>query len=95
MATQARVQKINRSPLSFYNEADNIKAGYIKKDDFQLYINPDNIWIGKDNKYPNGVMIGKVKYNMENNSEDIHAEKSSSFEVFPLILWFDETYEGN
>lgn len=87
--------KNNRSPLSFYNEADNIKAGYIKKDDFQLYINPDNIWIGKDNKYPNGVMIGKVKYNMENDSEDIHAEKSSSFEVFPLILWFDETYEGN
>lgn len=79
----------------FYDEKGNkdqgTKAGYINQSN-QLYIDPTK-WIGTDGKYPNGAMIGQMRFNVYGGTADLQTTNNVS--VFPLIIWFDETYEGN
>lgn len=90
--------KGSRLPMAIHMDGG-AQAGYIDPQTFQLKITPNNIWIGNDNKYPFGIMIGKIKYNLVNDIQGIHDSpldsSKPSYEVFPLIIWFDETYEGN
>lgn len=90
--------KGSRLPMAIHVDGG-AQAGYIDPKSYQLKIMPNDIWIGNDGKYPSGIMIGKVKYNLVNDIQGIHSEPTDplkpSYEVFPLIIWFDETYEGN
>lgn len=89
------VTKTDNSPMRFYDEKGNkdqgTKAGYINQSN-QLYIDPTK-WIGTDGKYPNGAMIGQMRFNVYGGTADLQTTNNVS--VFPLIIWFDETYEGN
>lgn len=94
------VTKTDNSPMRYYN-ADGLqdtqkkKAGYIDGTSHQLTINPD-VWIGKDGKYPNGVMRGQMRFNMLNDKKDLQANKNGiTVSQYHLYIWLDETYEGN
>ena len=94
----------SRVPLCYYDtkgstssdvDTKGIKAGYINgNNNKQIWIDPTK-WIGTDGKYPNGVVIGDIRYDLDGNVSNIHAEKGSALGYYPLYLWFDETYEGN
>ena len=92
-----------RVPLCYYDTAnkDNPgpgdltkKAAYIDPTTHQIVINAEK-WKGKDGLYPNGVVIGEIRYTDDGNANKIHNDGSLKTKGFPLFLWFDETYEGN
>ncbi len=91
------VTKTDNSPMRFYDDSGNqgqgIKAGYINRSN-QLYIDPVK-WLGTDGKYPNGAMLGQMRFNILGNAADLQASPNQSVSQYPLIIWFDETYEGN
>lgn len=84
----------------------NTKAGYIDATSKQIVVNPEK-WKGADNLYPNGAVIGDIRFDYDGNANIIHngievdkkngegKEKIQANSYFSLILWFDETYEGN
>lgn len=91
-----------RVPLCYYNTNNvpnpgagdlSIKAGYIDAATKQVVINP-NKWIGADGLYPCGAVLGETKYDLNGDANQIH-NGSSTLSYYSLILWFDETYEGN
>ena len=94
----------SRVPLCYYDatgstssdvDTKGIKAGYINgNSNKQIWIDPTK-WIGADGKYPNGVVIGDIRYDLNGNVANIHATSGSASGYYPLYLWFDETYEGN
>jgi hypothetical protein len=92
----------SRAPMSYYKaeanwevDTQNTKAGYINAaNNKQLWIDPSK-WIGTDGLYPNGVVIGDIRYDFEGKVENIHASDGSAKGYYPLYLWFDESYEGN
>ena len=86
MITSAqRIRNMNGLSMPGYINGNNNK---------QIWIDPTK-WIGTDGKYPNGVVIGDIRYDLDGNVSNIHAEKGSALGYYPLYLWFDETYEGN
>lgn len=94
----------SRVPLCYYDtsgstssdvDTKGIKAGYINgNNNKQVWIDPTK-WIGTDGKYPNGVVIGDIRYDLDGKVSNIHAKDGSALGYYPLYLWFDETYEGN
>lgn len=101
-----------RLPLCYYDVADipnpgpgdlAQKAGYIDPNIKNLVIDPEK-WKGADGLYPNGAMIGEIRFDYEGNAQRIHNNKKTETDLngtpqansyYPLIIWFDETYEGN
>jgi len=95
--------KTDRTPMRYYDEqgASTInngkKAGYLDVENGtpKLVIIPEK-WKGADNKYAYGAMLSQIKYNTTSNKKEIGGSGSAdSNPVYPLIIWFDETYEGN
>ena len=74
----------------------NKKACYLDQDEVKLVVIPDKIK-GKDNQYAYGAMLAQLRYNIKNDIMDAlkATTDNPSNPVFPLIIWFDETYEGN
>ena len=77
----------SRVPLCYYDtkgstssdvDTKGIKAGYINgNNNKQIWIDPTK-WIGTDGKYPNGVVIGDIRYDLDGNVSNIHAEDRKS-----------------
>lgn len=91
----------SRTPMSYYEssgnygiDTQNTKAGYISGNNKNIWIDSSK-WIGTDGLYPNGVVIGDIRFDPEGKVENIHAETGNAKAYYPLYLWFDETYEGN
>ena len=97
------VTKTKKDPMRYYNEQGipnitdlNKKACYLDQDEVKLVVIPDKIK-GKDNQYAYGAMLAQLRYNIKNDIMDAlkATTDNPSNPVFPLIIWFDETYEGN
>lgn len=96
------VTKTNRTPMRYYNDQGKAditdtskKAGYLDAKSPQIVIIPEK-WKGADGKYAYGAMLAQIKYNIKNNTTELVGKNNTvSNPVFPLIIWFDETYEGN
>lgn len=97
------VSSSTNTPFRYYNHKDengaidlgnNIKAAYIMpigNGQHKLVINSE-VWKAQDNKYPNGAVLGEMRFTLNGNMNE---DKNTFVTQCPLIIWLDETYEGN
>lgn len=83
-----------RSPLSFYDNTNlSQPLGYVDNKDLSVVINPGK-WKDADGVYANGVFIGRMSCTMDGNKDNLAPSGGESAEklVFPLAIWFDESF---
>lgn len=93
------------TPFRYYNHEtgnvdinSNTKAAYIQpigNGQYELVINGD-VWKGSDNKFANGAVMGRMRFNLANTPKQLNSTGSKdNVTQYSLFIWFDETYEGN
>ena len=81
-----------RAPMSYYDNTNlNQALGYVNKDDLSVTINP-NKWKDENGTYAKGVLIGRMSFVTDGKQADLGNDNTTKNQIFPLAIWFDESF---
>lgn len=82
-----------RAPMSYYDNAQNLSQalGYVNNKDLSVVINPGK-WKDSEGVYANGVFIGRMSFVTDGKQADLANDGTTKNQIFPLAIWFDESF---
>lgn len=82
-----------RAPMSYYDNAQNLSQalGYVNIKDLSVVINPGK-WKDSEGVYANGVFIGRMSFVTDGKQADLANDGTTKNQIFPLAIWFDESF---
>ena len=83
-----------RDAVSFYKNENNLSLPpvYVNAKDLSVIVN-QNRWVDSEtNTYANGIFIGQMAFSVQGKQTDIDSDGASKNKIFPLAIWFDESF---
>lgn len=81
-----------RAPMSYYDNTNlNQALGYVNSKDLSVTINPSK-WKDSEGVYANGIFIGRMSFVTDGKQADLANDGTTKNQIFPLAIWFDESF---
>ena len=83
-----------RDAVSYYKNENNLSLPpvYVNAKDLSVIVN-QNRWVDSEtNTYANGIFIGQMAFSVQGKQTDIDSDGTSKNKIFPLAIWFDESF---